>query len=80
MWILSDYGVAHSLCALSPDSNVGQYDHSFLSHMTRRRRTEGGRWRPTTEGFPFSYEACFHGGGQAHQFFRVRLVNKDNLL
>jgi len=35
---------------------------------------------PTTEGFPFPYEACFHGGGQAREFpfFRVRLVN--NLL
>lgn len=38
---------------------------------------------PTIEGFPFPYEeACFHGGGQAREFpfFRVRLVNKDNLL
>lgn len=34
---------------------------------------------PTTEGFPFPYEACFHGARE-FQFFRVRLVNKDKLL
>lgn len=42
---LAQYGEdlrANSLFALSPDSNVGQYAHSWIDHMTRIRRTEGG--------------------------------------